>query len=267
MATGSNVLLFPPKYQNFFSTEFILDNYLDSDFQKFLYPLNFFENLLSLSKYSIRDNFITSINRSGTLYSYLSTVFIISVYILIVCLDEGIKNFSPDLLVVGIINYVFTIIGRIVYNCTNNGFSDSHVNLILSIQRLQRKVKINYKNLTFYNWIFFTILCCYYIILFIIQAYAGRGTPYILITYVIEGIDDFNSLYFIRINKLLLEYTILIESKLKSVKNFDVSLINSGRLREQSLDKIFKAFLEMSKATSTYKNISEIPVSMKKDVN
>nr|WCC57899.1 gustatory receptor 30.1 [Papilio memnon] len=260
MATKSNVLLFPSKYQNYFSTAFILDNYLDSDFQKFLYPLNFLDNHLFLSKYSIRDNFITSNNRNGTLCSYLSTVFIIFIYILIICLDEGIRNFSPDLLVVGIINYVFEIIGRIIYNCTNNGFSDSHVNLILSIQRLQRTVKINYKNFTFYNWMLFSIICCYYIILFIIQWYAGRGTPYILIIYIIALIDDLNSLYLIRINKLLLECTILLESKLKTVKNFDVSPINSGRLREESLDKIFKAFLEMSKATSTYNHISEIPM-------
>ncbi|KPJ19743.1 Organic cation transporter 1 [Papilio machaon] len=36
--------------------------------------------------------------------------------------------------------------------------------------------------------------------------------------------------------------------------------ISNGRLREESLDTMFKVFLEMSKATSNYKHLSEIPV-------
>nr|WCC57842.1 gustatory receptor 30.2 [Papilio machaon] len=259
MATTSDVLLFPSNSQNQFSRTFILDNCLDDDLQKFLYPLNLVENVLFLSKYSIRDNFITSNNSYARFYSYFSTIFIIFIYILIICLDKGIRTHTPDVLALEISNYVVIIIGRFVYNFTNNGFSDSHVNFIISIQRIQRTLKIKYKNLTLYNWVYFFVIFSFYIIFFITQTYAKRGTPYVFFYYVILLIDDFNALYLIRTNKLLLEYTILFESKLKTVKNFDMNPISNGRLREESLDTMFKVFLEMSKATGTHKHLSEIP--------
>nr|WCC58015.1 gustatory receptor 30 [Papilio xuthus] len=260
MASKTNVLLFPSKYKNHFSTTFILDNHIDSDLEKFIYPLNLIENVLFLSKYSIRDNFITSNNCYANLYSHLSTIFIIFIYLLIILLDKGIRTFPPTVLALCIINYICVIIGRVVYNLTNNCLSDSHVNLIISIQRIQKTIKINYKIFTLYNWVFFFIIVSYYIILFSIQCYAKRGTPYILFSYIIMLIDDFNSLYLMSINKLLVEYTILFEYKLKSTNIFDVSAINSCMIREDWLDTMVQAFLEMSKATIAYKHISEIPI-------
>nr|WCC57960.1 gustatory receptor 30.1 [Papilio polytes] len=257
----SNVFLFPSKYyRNRVSTTLILDNYIDAVLQKSLYPFNLFENILFLSKYSIRDNFITSNNRWAKFYSYFSTVLIIFVYILVISLDRGVRNFTPDFLVVGILHYILLIIGRILYNCTNNAFSDSHVNLIISIQRLQRSQILSYKSFNFHNWILFSVTCFYYVILFIIQTYAGRCTILVFLSYIILLIEDLNTLYLIRINKLLLDYVILFQTKLKTVMNFDVSSINSGRMREESLNILVKAFLEISNALSTYKHLSEIPM-------
>lgn len=263
----SNVFLFPSKYyRNRVSTTFILDNYIDAVLQKSLYPFNLLENILFLSKYTIRDNFITSNNRWAKFYSYFSTVLIIFIYILVISLDKGVRNFTPDVLVVGLLHYVLLIIGRILYNCTNNAFSDSHVNLIISIQRLQRSQILSYKSFNFYNWILFSVTCFYYVILIIIQTYAGRCTILVFLSYTILLIEDLNTLYLIRINKLLLEYVILFQTKLKTVMSFDVSSINSGRMREESLNILVKAFLEISKALSTYKHLSEIPVSIAKKV-
>nr|WCC57742.1 gustatory receptor 30 [Papilio dardanus] len=255
-----HVFLIPSRnHLNHFSEIIISDNCLSRELQSFLFPLNFIENIIYLSKYSIRDNFITSNNRYANIFSYIATIILIFIYILLISLDKGVRNFKHDVLFIGIIHYILLIIGRIIYNFTNNGFSNCHVNLIISIDRMQRSLKIKYKNFITYNWLLFFLICFYYIILFIIQAYANRSTLLVCYSYFILFIDDLNTVYLILINKLLLEYTMLYETKLKTV-NYSYTSPTSVRQREETLNSMVDIFVEISKATSAYKYISEIPM-------
>lgn len=149
-------------------SEVLLDNILDYDFQTFLKPLNFFQNLWLYPKYKIRDNFITPNGWKANALSVIITCFITTCYFIRIETATVLLHYqiySPLKIntiyfFCTLLSFIIFAIGFFVNLITNICNSNTNIDLILKLQKIFKivgrndKSKTNLKALALLNCIY-----------------------------------------------------------------------------------------------------------------
>lgn len=152
--------------------EILLRNYLGSDFQSTLAPLNLMQHICLYSRCGIHDNFITPKSMKSNILSFIGTV----VYVLIIILkvftidsyqDTRFTNFMIFLTSFDIYFYSFGLFlnfGCIVFQSTN------FVSLILKIKEVHEVLnnEEQFKKIKNRNWIAVWFLAIFFFIMNIV---------------------------------------------------------------------------------------------------
>lgn len=147
-----------------YKSEFLLDNYIDKDLQEVLKPLSLMQSLLICSKYSIRDNFITS---NSFLYNFIGVfVFIlyrsIGLYRMFISVTDW-ETFSMVFNWTSFYDFCSYSYGIILNYYNDIKWSDTNILLVLKLQHVLRALKITNKDLsiiTFQNWVSVIAINC-----------------------------------------------------------------------------------------------------------
>ncbi|CAK1591337.1 unnamed protein product [Parnassius mnemosyne] len=204
--------------------EILLDNYIDADLQEFLCPLNLGHYVLFSPKYSIRYNFITSNSCTANCFSLFYTFSFMMLYTSHEVLDPKLKYLNSIMLSATIFNFLVYCIGCGQNSILNIIQSNTHVNLILTVQKIHKSFKHTNicKSFVIGNWIFVITLLTFYIGLAAIETFVRKlGSN--CISYVPVLITDFNIIYKIRMVKLLRYYTVSWTSELKRINQLEIN--------------------------------------------
>lgn len=119
-------------------TEVLVDNFVTKDFQKVLTPLNMLQQVFFLSKYVIKDNFITS---NGHIYNLMSFLAAISYLSLVVmkAIYYILRLPDPKIYLLFILEVIIMATGLITNVIINVKQSENNVRLVLTLQKILRK--------------------------------------------------------------------------------------------------------------------------------
>ncbi|CAK1591350.1 unnamed protein product [Parnassius mnemosyne] len=250
---------------NYLQNDF-LDNYLDADLQKYLFPINLVQFVLFSPKYNIRDNFITSNNRTINCISLLISFCFILSYIIIIAFDDPIKKFEKLLLTLFVLKYFLYCVGCGLNSIVNIIQSDTHVMLILTIQKIKKYFKlvtIDNRSIII-SWVHVLILCSFYILYYLFHIIKEKLTLTMVFTYLLLLLADLNTVYMLRMIKLLRNYLVLW---ITEMKQFNTSVVNEYHSNKptrllvfwQTKVSVLKRILD---ATYICKELCEIPVRL-----
>ncbi|CAK1591348.1 unnamed protein product [Parnassius mnemosyne] len=248
---------------NYLQNDF-LDNYLDADLQKYLFPINLVQFVLFSPKYNIRDNFITSNNRTINCISLLISFCFILSYIIIIAFDDPIKKFEKLLLTLFVLKYFLYCVGCGLNSIVNIIQSDTHVMLILTIQKIKKYFKlvtIDNRSIII-SWVHVLILCSFYILYYLFHIIKEKLTLTMVFTYLLLLLADLNTVYMLRMIKLLRNYLVLW---ITEMKQFNTSVVNEYHSNKptrllvfwQTKVSVLKRILD---ATYICKELCEIPI-------
>lgn len=197
------------KSKKLLRSEVLLDNFIERDLQSAFKPLHYMQSLLICSKYSIRDNFITS---NTFMYDFIGIFgFIIcrsiNLYNLVILMGdwkstEYLFNWS------GLFDYASYTFGFLLNYYINIKFCDDNILMVIKIQRVIRALKISSNDLrreSIFNW--FGVIIINAIIIFSIVVIAYIFFPNVnfsdVVYFYFSMTYDMNMLYFTFIIKLL----------------------------------------------------------------
>lgn len=188
-------------------SEVLIDNKVEKYLQSVLRPLNLIQAFFLCSKYTIRDNFITS---NSYLYNF------IGLFSTLIFRSIGLYNmfsnqwYDSKLFIYwsSICDFVFYSMGYFLNNYTNITQGDNNVLLVLKIQQICRVLKINGKNLrnmVIYNWI--SVISLNSFLIFLILYINYTVCPHIKIIHIMATFVtmsfDMNIVYALLVMKLL----------------------------------------------------------------
>lgn len=248
----------PRAYPN--PKEVLLNNRLDEEIQRILFPFNFFLTLFSCPKYSIRDNYITPNGNKILIFQLFGICFVTAITIDLLGLTN-LATFLPsgNAFIIKLISIFlnltrwFNFISNAILNIKN---SLDNVCLIIMIQSIYKSVKVTgVFSFTVVNWIIVTIpifimvsaSMSVAIIFSVIPNFFHNACTYILISYEI----DF--LYNTRILHLLCKY---IDHWIKKID----MMTNDREDDEAYCLKLFETYQNILKAYEMYKKLYEVVV-------
>nr|WCC57791.1 gustatory receptor 29 [Papilio glaucus] len=258
----SNNSIFPFHYSQ---NEFLINNYLEADLQKFLYPLNLTQSIAYSPKYYIRDNFITPNNRKAVCLSFCCALSYILIFVTSIVFYDDVKYYEGILLLLFIILCLITG-GSFACNFIVNSLqTDSHVNLVLTVQRILnsfRFAKIDCESFVRGNWIYFFVITFSYIFLIGTHLYKAYFTLILSLYYVGLVLSDVNVVYMIRVIQLLTHITLVWMSELKHINDIVTdSDRRDGSVRPGSYWRAtVKAYVDITDAARMYEEVSKIPI-------
>ncbi|PZC77057.1 hypothetical protein B5X24_HaOG200706 [Helicoverpa armigera] len=192
-----------------YSREVLLNNRLDKDVQRILFPFNFFLTMFLSSKYCIRDNYITPSKRKYYVFGLFGICIITAanvhqMYGQIANMDLNKRGLLILIFlhVTQIFNFALSIVLNII-DCHKN------VLLIVIIQAIHRSFDFSksIRNLVFYSWMILLIGLCINVYT-IAYGYAILQSWHILsfIHDVLMVVLDIDLIYKIRLLILLTTY-------------------------------------------------------------
>ncbi|XP_037298074.1 uncharacterized protein LOC119190396 [Manduca sexta] len=189
--------------QNLGLQEVLLNNRVDDDIQKLLFPMDLIQRLLLIPKYKIRDNFITPNGLWANIINIFFTCIVTMIFLYYTMytkriIDVADVEYVQTCLWLDFITYSMCVI----INCLTCIFqSKNFVQLVLKIQESHRRLySEKFQSFVKLNWVFFVILVIYQIKeAIIIQALYFRGNMIVTVMtqYLLSSID-FNILIAIR---------------------------------------------------------------------
>lgn len=185
-----------------------IENKLDKDIQRIIRPFNIILSIFFSSKFKIRDNHITESQKK-----YHLIIFFLVSFFNVICINVMFsKRDSKDqidfdlksetvFLVLYSICYILLVTCNIIHSSTN-------VSLILKIQDIHRTININknIKSFITWNWIFFFLLFCDYILTSIVYTRMDINHFVDVSADLFTLAFNFNLLYGIRLMSLLVKY-------------------------------------------------------------
>ncbi|CAK1591301.1 unnamed protein product [Parnassius mnemosyne] len=248
------------------SNEFLLDNKLTSDLQRFLRPLYIMQFVSFGPKFLIRDGFITSNSTTVNIIRLCFAICYFIIYIAIVSIYR-IKYFSKFLLNVMIFSHLLYYGSSILLNSILITIhNDINVKLILKIQKIHRFLKFQqnaYKNLIVGNWIFIIIIFLYYFMIILVQIYLKRPILIFIFLHACLLMNDLNLIYIIRLIVVLRKATVVWTSKLEQMYEMENKTLKcEGRHLRQTArwEKIFKTYIDLIEAFHAGNKILEIQI-------
>nr|WCC58017.1 gustatory receptor 32 [Papilio xuthus] len=243
--------------------EILLDNFVDKDIQMFLRPLNLLNYVTLSTKYSIKYNFITSNSYFTNFISLIICMSFIIIYLSAIFLNDYIFKLDIVSLTLLMVNFFLYAFGYLLNTFLNVVNSDVHVYFIIKIKNIKKFITndIDCKILTLTNWIYVFFSFITHIVIVLIQILISRFELYYTFVVVILLINDFNTIYIIRIIKLL---RIVIDSwtlKLKEEKQLNIEVINDETRQKRYWDVTRKTFSDIIEASCIYKQLCQIQIT------
>lgn len=242
-------------------TEALLNNFVGKEIRDFLFPLNLIQGIYLNPKYWIRDNFIISNGLRSKFLTLFGTCFSITVCAFHIANMPlyAVTFSSVSFLLNRIVNLNIFTIGHSI-NCINSvKYSEHHVQLILSLQKVFQINNLDMSkmtNYTFFNWVYVLLISVEYLGIFIsnnptIEYYFS----YNFLFGVFILIFDFNICYTIRIIKLI---EIALLEWLKELQN--------GKKVDNTENNMYwkdmtEAYIQVLKAYKIYKMVFQDLVS------
>lgn len=239
--------------------EFLLNNRLDQHMQAFLRPLEISHSIYFLSKFTIRDNFITS---NGPMYNFISLLGL-PVYAILLSLSDDViirivgENFALKILVH--FNYAMyfifftSLLGANIYN------AECNVKLILHLKDSVKSLKYsdpNIKYLAKVNWLAICLVFLMYLVPEIALCLDGN-VLYALIDLFLISLD-MSIVYVISIVELL---KIIINVWLKEIKVRKERCIENRDEINQTWKEVQDAFFNITEAYQVLQKVVYVPVS------
>nr|WCC57897.1 gustatory receptor 29.1 [Papilio memnon] len=245
--------------------EYLLNNYIETSFQKFLYPLNLAHFLVYSPKYCISDNFITP-NNNKTKYLSLCCALLFIVIVIVVVFHNELRYNEGVLLLLFIIIYIIIASSFIINFIVNSIQSDVNVEFIVTIQTINPSFqffKIDFESFIFGNWIYVFILSFSYIFLIGTHFYQSNFSLILCLYYIALIISDVNVIYLTRVIQLLTHVTQTWMAELKHVDEMtkDTGIFWKESVQLKSIWKtLFKAYLDITNAASLYEEMAKIQI-------
>ncbi|KAH9640147.1 hypothetical protein HF086_018389, partial [Spodoptera exigua] len=154
--------------------EVLLDNRLEKDTQKMMYPVHLMFSIFLSSKYTVRDDYVTP---RGKVYYTFTFLFVVILYVMAVKrlffeeLGDSMGTYNNDLVTIFYLFFCFFYLtGFTILFFLNIIHSDASISLILLIQSVfvSLEFKDNLKKITRRNWVamfgvFFLNICLHYL--------------------------------------------------------------------------------------------------------
>nr|WCC57840.1 gustatory receptor 29 [Papilio machaon] len=244
--------------------EYLLNNFIVTDFQKFLYPLNLTHFIAYSPKYCLSENFITPNNRKTKCLSFCCAFCYILIFIICLVFNSDLRNKEGLLLYLLIIINVISIGSFIINFIVNSIQSDMNVNFILTIQKIQNSfkfVKIDFKSFFIGNWIYVIVLNFSYIFMIVTHLYENNLTITLCLYYIALILCDANIIYLIRMIQLLTDVTLTWMSELKHVDEITTDRVSTATLHlRPHWNTLGKTYLDITNAARLYEAMAKIPV-------
>nr|WCC57744.1 gustatory receptor 32 [Papilio dardanus] len=247
---------------NYGQNEILLDNFIEKDIQMFLRPLNLLHYVCITTKYSIKYNFITSNNRLTNSITLLSSVIFITTYFTMIFINNDIFELDSVMLILLIVNYFISAFGYLLNAAMNIIQSDIHVNFIIIIKNIKKFITndIHCKKIMIINWIYVIVTFLFYFVIVLIHIKISNFYLSYAFLVIILLIYDLNTIYMIRIIKLLRVLVVSWGSELKDKQ------LNIADEKDEAREKLYwdtkrKSFSVIIDASNIYKELCEIQIS------
>nr|WCC58014.1 gustatory receptor 29 [Papilio xuthus] len=247
--------------------EYLLNNCIEIDFQKFLYPLNLCNFIVYSPKYNISENFITPNNRKTNCRSFCCAFWYILIYIISLVYNKDFNYYEGILLYLFLIIFIISIGSFVINYIVNSIQSEIHVNFILTINKIQKSFKyvnIDFKSFLIGNWIYMFVLIISYIFMILTHLYEYNFTIVLCLYYISLIICDANIIYLVRVIELLTDVTMTWMSELKYLDNITSDTVNTENTESLNLrqywNTLIKSYLDITNAASLYEEIARIPI-------
>nr|WCC57794.1 gustatory receptor 32 [Papilio glaucus] len=242
--------------------EILLDNFIETDLQMFLRPLNVLHYVFFSTKYSIRCSFITPNSRLANFIALCSSICFVIAYFTVIALNDSILRLDTVLLFLLMANLFLYALGYILNSFINIVQSDIHVKLIIKIKNIKKFItssRINYKRLIIVNWIYVIFTVMFYSIIVLIYVQHSNFEVLYLFIALLLLLTDYNTIYMIRMNKLLRNIVDLWTSELKDEQ---LKIIDDGDVNEEARQKIYwdakcKTFADIIDASYMFKELCQ----------
>lgn len=240
------------------NNEVLLNNVLEKDFQKMIFPLNLMQNIVLLTKYQIRDNFVTSNSQYISIFSLCITLFLATTWIEFVVQHLLIYINSKEYVAITSLFYdLFFIPFCLILNYVQNVYlSNENVKLILKLHKIEKVTGFSKNNPSFTIWNWATTLSMFlFVILAILKSFISLSNLfYFFIGYSLI----INIIYAARIIALLKKY-------LKTWTNLlNVNLPNHLMEKQSRIfqhESLYKCYVNIFNAYNIFKKTFQVMVS------
>lgn len=249
-------------------TEYLLNNCIETSFQKFLYPLNLTHFIVYSPKYCISDNFITPNNNKTKYLSLCFALCYILIFIISLFFNFDLRFYKGVLLLLFIITYIIVAVSYIINFIVNSIQSDINVDFVVIIQKINyslKYVKIDFESFIFGNWIYVFVLNFSYIFLIGTHLYQNNLSLILCLYYIALVMTDVNVIYLTRVIQLLTHVTQTWMSELKCV---DGMTKGTAKCRKETVQlksnwkTLFIIYLDITNAASLYAEMAKIQVRL-----
>nr|WCC57741.1 gustatory receptor 29 [Papilio dardanus] len=244
-------------------SEYLLNNCIDTDFQKFLCPLNIMHFIAYSPKYCLSDNFVTPNNRKTKWRSFCCVLCYVLIFYTLLAFQTDLSYYDVAHIFVFVFIYLVAGVSFFVNYFVNSFQSDAHVNFVVIIQTIRSLLKfvnIDFKSFIIINWFYVFVVIFSYFCLFVTHIYQGKLTIVLSIHYIGLMIIDSNIIYIVRMIELLTHIIFTWMSELKYINDMEIDTNRLDRDLKKSYNTLTKAYLEVLKAACCFEELARIPV-------